>query len=283
MRTGVDRDVGLARYLVEIERYPVLGREEELDLCRRARAGDREAADRVVTSSLRYVARIASHYGGHGMRAADLIAEGNLGLLQAIRRFEPARGLRFMTYAGYWVRAFVLGHILRQWSLVGAGTGPQQSRMFFRLQRERSRLEARIGDRAEVTRRLARKFETGVDDVLAMERRLAAGDASLDSPIHADGGTGLDFIVSAQPTQDEQLERSERRAQVRARLLGALAGMDARENLIVRSRLLREDPATLADIGRKLGVSRERVRQLEERVKEKLRAALGGAGDRAAA
>ena len=275
-RFFTDRDVGLARYLAEIERYPVLLRDEELDLCRRARTGDRDAADRVVTSSLRYVAKIVAGYGGHGFRTGDLIAEGNLGLLSAIRRFEPARGLRFMTYAGYWVRAFILGHILRQWSLVGVGTGPLQSRMFFRLSRERSRLQARLGDDPSVTKRLARKFGTSGETVVQMLHRLEGDDVSLDAPAFGDGPTSLDRLVSGEPDQEERWQKSERDAAVRGVLDEVMAAMDTRETLIVRRRLLSDEPATLAQLGRKLGVSRERVRQLEQRVKVKLRAALGG-------
>jgi len=271
-----DRDVGLARYLAEVERYPALGREEELELCRRARSGDLEARERVLTSSLRFVPRIVSSYGGHSFRTGDLIAEGNLGLLQAIARFEPDRGLRFMTYASYWVRAFVLAHLLRQWSMVGVGTGPLQSRMFFQLQRERNRLLARIGDSAEVTRRLARKFGTTGEVVRDMQQRLEVPDASLDAPIYAESGvTGMDLLASAGEGPEEHWERKERDDALRGRLDQAVASMDAREAMIVRRRLLAEDPATLAQLGRKLGVSRERVRQIEERVKDKLRGALG--------
>ena len=273
-RFFTDRDVGLARYLAEIERYPVLERDEELELCRKALAGDRDAANRLLTSSLRHVPQIAAGYGGHGFRTGDLVAEGNLGLLEAIRRFEPQRGLRFMTYAGYWVRARILGHLLRQWSLVGVGTGPRQSRMFFRLSRERSRLLAQLGDTAEVTRRLARKFGATGLEVQETLHRLEGDDLSLDAP-SADGGPpSLDLLVSTELDPESAHQRRERETAVRSVLDEALASMDERENLIVRRRLLAEEPATLAHLGRKLGVSRERVRQLEQRVKDKLRVAL---------
>jgi RNA polymerase sigma-32 factor len=275
-RFFTDRDVGLVRYLAEIERYPVLGRDDELALGRRARAGDREAADRLLTSSLRFVPKIASGYGGHGFRTGDLIAEGNLGLMEAIRRFDPDRGLRFMTYAGYWVRAFILAHLLRQWSLVGAGTGPRQSRMFFRLSRERGRLMAQLGDAGEVTRRLARKFGTTAADVEQTLHRIEGGDVSLDAPAPGGGPTALDRLTSADAGPEADHERRERTAAVGAVIEEVLAGMDARESLIVRRRLLADEPATLAHLGRRLGVSRERVRQLEQRVKDRLRAALAG-------
>lgn len=268
-------DAGFHRYVQRIEQFPTLDRGDELRLARAAVAGDRSAANQLVCSNLRYVVRIAARYQGYGFRLADLVGEGNLGILEAMRRFEPERGLRFMTYAAYWVRALVLGHILRQWSLVGVGTGPLQSKMFFRLHRERAQLMARLGDRDEATARLARKFGTTPARVLEMEQRLDGRDMSLDAPVYADGETTRIEQLRADGADAEArvAEAEERDAAVRL-LDHAMLALDPRETLIVRRRLLADDPATLAQLGSELHLSRERVRQIEVRARKKLRHAL---------
>jgi RNA polymerase sigma-32 factor len=278
-------DDGFTRFLSRVQTYPRLERKDEHDLARRFRAGDKAAGDQLVLSNLRYVVKIAGQYRGYGLRPADLVEEGTLGLLEASRRYDPERGLRFMTYAAWWVRAYMLSFVLKQWSIVGTGTGPLQSRMFFRLSRERDKIAAELGEpgspagaaQFDMDDALAGRFGTSVERVRSMGARLGQRDVSLDAPAHRDGETtGVEAMVddSAVPA-DETVARAQHLAQVRARLDKALAGLDARERLIVERRLMAEhDEATLAELGAILGLSRERVRQLEERVKAKLRKAL---------
>ena len=279
MRANDDREDGYRRLLREIHQYPVLDREAERELANRWRAnGDRAAADALVCSSLRYVVKLAGQYRGYGLRASDLVEEGMLGLLEAVRRFEPERGLRFMTYANYWIRAYMLAFVLKQWSIVGVGTGPLQSRLFFRLHRERARISGELGEGHEgIDGALAETLGTSEDRVREMTERMAGRDASLDAPAFRDGtSTALDALADGNAHVDERYAAAERDEQVRSRLRSIWGELDARERLIVEERLLPgEDGVTLADLGKRLGLSRERVRQLEERVKGKLRRVLG--------
>jgi RNA polymerase sigma-32 factor len=269
-------DTGLQRYLAAIAKYPLLSREQEVELARRFRAhGDDQAAQALVTANLRFVVKIAAGFRGYGMKLADLIEEGNLGLLEAVKRFDPERGRRFMTYAAFWIRAYILAYVLKTWSLVGVGTGPMQSKLFFRLQRERARLAARLGTGVDVEQRLACKFGTSEDRVRAMEQRLDRRDSSLDMIAFRDGTvTLLELLPDGDADQEQAFNDAERDQLVRDRVRQALVGLDAREILIVRKRLLTDEPVTLAELGRSLGLSRERVRQIEDRVKSKLRRAL---------
>src|SRR5215831_16428191 len=270
-------DPGFQRYLAAISRYPILTREQEIDLARRYRdQHDQQAAHALATANLRFVVKIAAGFRGYGLKLTDLVEEGNLGLLEAIKRFDPERGRRFMTYAAFWIRAYILAYVLKNWSLVGVGTGPLQSKLFFRLQRERARLAARLGSGADVERRLARKFHTTEDRIRDMEQRLDRRDSSLDAVAFRDGAvTMLDLLPDLGADQEARCSAAERDDLVRQRVVEALATLEAREVLIVKKRLLTDEPETLAEIGRTLGLSRERVRQLEERVKAKLRKILG--------
>jgi RNA polymerase sigma-32 factor len=256
----------------------MLDRETEQKLARRwRRHKDRRAANALVESHLRYVVKIATQYRGYGFRLADLVEEGNLGLLEAATRFDPARNLRFMTYAAYWIRAYILAHVLKQWSLVGVGTGPLQSKMFFRLARERSHLAIQLGDGdASIDGKLAAKFNTTEERIQAMSQRLASRDASLDAHAFRDSAlTLLETLAADDSTnQERRTADAERDALVRAKVDKVWPSLDPRERLIVEERLMAEDEATLADLGERLGLSRERVRQLEERVKSKLRRVL---------
>ena len=271
------RDAGFQTYLSGIAKYPLLTREDEVALARRYRdRGDRRAADVLVTSNLRFVVKIAAGFRGYGFRLADLVEEGNVGLLEAVERFDPERGRRFMTYAAFWIRAYILAYVLKSWSLVGVGTGPLQSKLFFRLQRERARIAARLGAAgSELDARLARKFGTSEDRIREMQERLSHRDFSLDTVAYRDGATTLlELLPDQTADQERACAQAERDSIVRHRVADAIGNLDPREAFIVRERLLTEDPETLAEIGRSLGLSRERVRQLEERVKAKLRRAL---------
>ncbi len=270
-----NQDPGFQQYLQSVERYPVLNREQELTLSRKYLDGDRAAGDLLVSCNLRYVVKIAVGYRGYGFRLAELVAEGNLGLLQAIRRFEPQRGLRFMTYASYWIRAHVLSYILKHWSLVAVGTGPMQSKLFFRLHREKAKLSARMGDCSDISMHLAEKFETTEERIREMENRIDGRDVSLDGQAYREGATTmLDTLTDDEVDQEDNVANIQMCEIVRERVVKALERLDAREQTIVRRRLLGSDKETLADLGKELGLSRERVRQLEQRVKNKLRRQL---------
>ncbi len=280
---SVASEDSLRAYLNEIQRFPPLERAEERELAERWRAGDRAAAHALVCANLRTVVKIAWRFRGYGIRVADLVEEGNVGLLEAVKRFEPDRGHRFMTYATFWVRACILAHVLKQWSLVGVRTGPMQSKLFFRLARERARISAAVGDTGDLDARLAARFGTTTERVQAMTGRLSGKDHSLDgAPFHEGPSTPLDQLVDESESVEERCAGAERGALVRRRVASAMRGLSPRERYIVHRRLLTDEAATLADIGRHLGLSRERVRQLEERVKGKLGHALADLDERAA-
>ncbi len=269
-------DQGFSRYTTAIERYPVLDRDRELALSSGYRSGDKAAGDLLVCCNLRYVVKIAHGYRGYGFRINELVAEGNMGLLQAVRRFEPERGLRFMTYASYWVRAHVLSYILKHWSLVGVGTGPMQSKLFFRLHREKARLAARLGNGEDLTARLAETFQTSEERIRAMEQRIDSRDVSLDAKAYREGTATLmeSLADDSGADQEQMLLADEVHALVHDRVAEALTRLDEREQIIVHHRLIGGERQTLSEIGKTLGLSRERVRQLEQRVKTKLRRTL---------
>ena len=273
-------DAGFSAYLASIQPFAPLERAEELRLARRwRRRGDREAADQLVRANLRFVVKIAMQYRGYGLRVSDLVEEGNIGLCEAVRRFDPSRNLRFMTYAAYWIRAYVLAHVLKQWSMVGVGTGPLQSKLFFRMARERARITTALGAEgtpSAVEERLAAKFGTTVERIRDMTGRLEAKDSSLDQAAWKDGAeTQLDRLADDRGEgQEESFERLQRDSIVRARVSGISRTLSPRERYILTRRLLCDEQDTLAEIGRHLNLSRERVRQIEDRLKLKLRRAL---------
>ncbi|MBC8066870.1 MAG: RNA polymerase factor sigma-32 [Deltaproteobacteria bacterium] len=275
MFDALGTDQGFSRYSSAIERYPVLDRERELALSSSYLRGDKAAGDLLVCCNLRYVVKIAHGYRGYGFRINELVAEGNMGLLQAVRRFEPDRGLRFMTYASYWVRAHVLSYILKHWSLVGVGTGPMQSKLFFRLHREKAKLAARLGTGEDLTAKLAETFGTTEDRIRSMEQRIDARDSSLDAKAFRDGTTTvMDTLTDEGASQEAALMSEEVQSIVHERVADALTRLDEREQVIVHHRLIGGERQTLSEIGKTLGLSRERVRQLEQRVKTKLRRSL---------
>ncbi|HEY7954010.1 MAG TPA: RNA polymerase factor sigma-32 [Polyangia bacterium] len=273
-------DEGFQTYLSAIQRFQPLDRATELKLARRwQRRHDADSAHRLVQAHLRFVVKIANSYRGYGLKVADLVEEGNIGLLEAVRRFDPSRNLRFMTYAAYWIRAYILAHVLKQWSMVGVGTGPMQSKLFFRMARERAKITSALGAGAtetDVEELLAKKFGTSPERIRNMTGRLDGKDLSLDVAAYRDGtATGLDLLADdVSEGQEDRAARLERDEVVRTRVGALLRGLSPRERHILDHRLLTDDAETLADIGRQLGLSRERVRQLEERLKIKLRRAL---------
>ncbi len=261
----------LDRYIQQVRAIPKLTREEEHELALRVVEGDQDAADRLVEANLRYVIAIALQYRRYGVKLGDLIAEGSVGLVTAVRKFDPHRGTRFVTYAGYWIRAFVLEAVVRSSTMVGAGSGPFRSKLFFRLRRERARLSNLIADPDELTERLAAEFDTTPEKMTELLRRLDQREISLDAPAYQDSeSTLVDMLPANAEPQDAVVARHRRQSGIQDRLEGALALLDHRERLIVEKRILSDDSASLASLGRELGVSRERARQLEARAKKKL-------------
>ncbi|MGB5702854.1 MAG: sigma-70 family RNA polymerase sigma factor [Polyangiales bacterium] len=261
----------LDRYIQQVRAIPKLSREDEHQLALQVAEGDQAAADKLVEANLRYVIAIALQYRRYGVALGDLIAEGSVGLVTAVRKFDPHRGTRFVTYAGYWIRAFVLEAVVRSSTMVGAGSGPFRSKLFFRLRRERARLSNVISDPDELIERLASDFDTTKVKMSELLRRLDQREISLDAPAYHDSDSTLVEMLpgSAEP-QDAIVARRRRQSGIQTRLAGALSILDDRERLIVEKRILSDDSASLAALGRELGVSRERARQLEARAKRKL-------------
>ena len=268
---------GLSRYLDEIRRFPMLEPQEEYMLAKSWREhGDREAAHKMVTSHLRLVAKIAMGYRGYGLPIGEVISEGNVGLMQAVKRFEPEKGFRLATYAMWWIRAAIQEYILRSWSLVKMGTTANQKKLFFNLRKMKSRIQAlNDGDlHPDQVAQIAEKLGVNEDDVVSMNRRLG-GDASLNSPLRADAeGEWQDWLVDQNENQEIALGKSEELSQRRAMLSNALEDLNERERRIFTARRLDEDPLTLEKLSQEFGVSRERVRQIEVRAFEKVQSAV---------
>jgi RNA polymerase sigma-32 factor len=284
-------DAGLARYMAEIRRFPVLEPQEEYMLAKRfATHGDSKAAHKLVTSHLRLVAKIAMGYRGYGLPVGEVISEGNIGLMQAVKKFEPDKGFRLATYAMWWIKASIQEYILRSWSLVKMGTTANQKKLFFNLRKAKSAISAfEEGDlHPDHVRTIATKLGVEEHEVIEMNRRLG-GDSSLNAPLREDGegGEWQDFLVDERDNQETLIAASEERDNRHRALSSALSALNARERRIIEARKLSDDPMTLEDLSAEFGVSRERVRQIEARAFEKLTAAvkrnLAGIENRAAA
>jgi len=261
----------LERYISRVRAIPKLTREQEHDIAVKARAGDAKARAELIEANLRYAVAVALQYRRYRIRLGDLVSEANLGLVTAVSKFDPARGTRFVTYAGYWIRAFVLEAVVRSTTLVGAGSGPLRSKLFFRIRRERARLSGLVRDNDELYERLAVSFEVTPERMREMLRRVEGRDVSLDTPARDDSSaTLLDGLAHPSGSHEERVGQRLRDAAVRAELGPALSMLDKRERYIVEQRILADDSASLASLGRELGVSRERARQLEARAKRKL-------------
>jgi RNA polymerase sigma-32 factor len=264
----------LRRYLEDISHLPMLEAQEEFLLARRWREhGDRDAAHRLVTSHLRLVAKIAMGYRGYGLPVADIIAEGNLGLMHAVKRFEPERGFRLTTYAIWWIRAAIQDYVLRSWSLVRVASTASQKKLFFNLRRAKSRISAlENGDmRPDQVEVIARRLGTSEQDVVEMNRRLN-GDASLNAQLGEDGDSGewLDWLADTGPGQEVQLMESEQSEKRHQALVEALSVLEDRERRIFVARRVADDPVTLDELASQYGISRERVRQIEIRAFQKV-------------
>src|ERR1700731_2718867 len=269
---------GLTHYLEEIRRFPMLERQEEYMLAKRWREhGDRDAAHKLVTSHLRLVAKIASDYRGYDPPISEVISEGNIGLLQAVERFEPEKGFRLATYAMWWIKASIQGYILRSWSLVKMGTTANQKKLFFNLRKAKSKISALDeGDlRPDQVKLIARRLGVTEQDVIDMNRRLG-GDASLNAPIREEGDSGewQDWLVDETPSQERILLENEELDNRRRALGEALTVLNDRERRIFEARRLADEPITLEELADEFGVSRERVRQIEVRAFEKVQKAV---------
>jgi RNA polymerase sigma-32 factor len=269
---------GLAHYLEEIRRFPMLEPQEEYMLAKSWREhGDRIAAHKLVTSHLRLVAKIAMGYRGYGLPISEVISEGNVGLMQAVKRFEPEKGFRLATYAMWWVKAAIQEYILRSWSLVKMGTTANQKKLFFNLRKAKSKISAlEDGDmHPDQVKTIAKRLGVPEQDVIDMNRRLS-GDASLNAPIRADGDSGewQDWLVDETSSQEAQLAESEEFDNRRRALSDALTVLNDRERRIFEARRLADNPVTLEDLAEEFGVSRERVRQIEVRAFEKVQKAV---------
>jgi RNA polymerase sigma-32 factor len=262
----VTAESGVTRYLEEIRRFPMLEPHEEYMLAKRWREhGDRDAAHRLVTSHLRLVAKIAMGYRGYGLPISEVISEGNVGLMQAIKRFEPDKGFRFATYAPWWIKAAIQEYILRSWSLVKMGTTANQKKMFFNLRKAKSKISVLDeGDmRPDQVKIIARRLGVTQTDVIYMNRRLG-GDASLNAPIREDGNSGewQDRLVDEHTDHETTLAASEEFDNRSKALASALSALNDRERRIFEARRLAEEPITLKELADEFGISRERVRQI---------------------
>jgi RNA polymerase sigma-32 factor len=269
---------GLSRYLEEIRRFPMLEPQDEYMLAKRWREhGDRDAAHKLVTSHLRLVAKIAMGYRGYGLPISEVISEGNVGLMQAVKRFEPEKGFRLATYAMWWIKAAIQEYILRSWSLVKMGTTANQKKLFFNLRKAKSRISAlEEGDlRPDQVKLIAKRLGVTEQDVVDMNRRLG-GDASLNTPIREDGDAGewQDWLVDDKASQESTLADSEELDNRKKALTDALTVLNDRERRIFEARRLAEEPITLEDLAAEFQVSRERVRQIEVRAFEKVQKAV---------
>ena len=270
--------LGLSRYLEDIRKFPMLEPGEEFMLAKRWKEhGDSDAAEKLVTSHLRLVAKIAMGYRGYGLPIGEVVSEGNVGLMQAVKRFEPDKGFRLATYAMWWIRASIQEYILRSWSLVKMGTTAAQKKLFFNLRRTKSQLQAlEEGDlKPETVKKIATKLGVSEDDVISMNRRLG-GDSSLNAPVRAESESGewQDWLVDDTPSQETRMVEDEELSMRKSYLRLAMAVLNDRERRVFEARRLAEEPATLEELSEEFGVSRERIRQIEVRAFEKVQKAV---------
>ncbi|QAY78624.1 RNA polymerase sigma factor RpoH [Sphingosinicella sp. BN140058] len=272
-------EAGLNRYLAEIKKFPILAPEEEYMLAKRwTEHQDTEAAAKLVNSHLRLVAKIAMGYRGYGLPTAELISEGNIGLMQGVKKFEPERGFRLATYAMWWIRASIQEYILRSWSLVKMGTTAAQKKLFFNLRRMKNQIEAfEDGDlKPEDVTKIATDLGVSEEDVVSMNRRMAmGGDTSLNVSLREEGeGQWQDWLVDTDPLQDERVAEAQESKVRHELLVEAMQALNDREKHILTERRLTDEPKTLEELSQVYDVSRERIRQIEVRAFEKLQKAL---------
>ncbi len=277
----VTSEGNLAQYLQDIRKFPMLDADEEYMLAKRWREdGDVDAAHKLVTSHLRLVAKIAMGYRGYGLPMSELISEGNVGMMQAVKRFDPERGFRLATYAMWWIRAAIQEYILHSWSMVKMGTTAAQKKLFFNLRKLKGQMQAiDEGDLdPEQVGEISQKLNVTENDVVAMNRRMGAPDHSLNAPLRADGdGEWQDWLADDSANQETTFADQEEMGRRRELLASAMQTLNTRERHILEERRLKEEPTTLEDLSQAYGVSRERVRQIEVRAFEKLQKAMRNA------
>ncbi len=280
-RNAIPSTSSLELYLSEINQFPLLTVEQEQRLARLYRdGGDTRAAHRLVTANLRFVVKVAYEYRSYGFRMADLIQEGNIGLMKAVQKFDPDKGIRLISYAVWWIRAYIQNYILKSWSLVKLGTTQAQRKLFFSLARTKRELdkmsvEHGLDSDGQDASKIAKKLRVKPTEVREMEQRMEGRDLSLDAPMGEDGGyTHVDFVVGKAAPQDDELSDAEEQHMVSGRVGDALARLDQRERYIIEKRVMSDRPMTLKELGEHFGFSRERARQLEIRAKEKLKQEL---------
>jgi RNA polymerase sigma-32 factor len=268
-------------YLSEINRFSLLSVDEEQALARHYRQSwDSKAAHRLVTANLRFVVKVAYEYRSYGFRMADLIQEGNIGLMKAVQKFDPDKGIRLISYAVWWIRAYIQNYILKSWSLVKLGTTQAQRKLFFSLARTKRELDKASAEHgldsdAEDSSKVARKLRVKANEVEEMQQRMEGRDLSLDAPLGEDGSySHVDFVAGAEPSASDELVGAEEQQIVSGRVGTALARLDQRERYIIEQRVMSDSPLTLKELGEHFGFSRERARQLEIRAKEKLKQEL---------
>jgi len=275
---ALSSDAGLSRYLSEIRKFPLLTPEDEFMFAKRLKEhGDPEAARRLVTSHLRLVAKIAMGYRGYGLPVSEIVSEGNVGLMQAVKRFDPDKGFRLATYAMWWIRAAIQEYVLRSWSMVKMGTTAAQKKLFFNLRKAKSNIGAiEEGDLTpDHTNKLADQLGVTEREVTEMNRRLSGPDSSLNAPLRSESESEWqDWLADDTMDQETRLAEREERGDRHELLTSALDTLSERERDIIQERRLKDEPATLEELSQKYGVSRERVRQIEVRAFEKLQAAM---------
>lgn len=272
-------DASLSRYLTEINAFPMLEKEEEYSLAKRwVDHGDVDAAHRLVTSHLRFVAKIAMGYRGYGLPVTDLISEGNIGLMQAVKRFDPDKGFRLSTYSMWWIKAAIQEYVLRSWSLVKVGTSAAQKRLFFNLRRLKNRLQdfAHGTLTPENVEKIAKELDVSEDDVISMDTRFSVSDQHLNAHVGGEDGSGeyIDFLASDEDSQETALSEYQESSQRQKMLVTAMGTLADREQDILTKRRLSEPAVTLEELSQEYGISRERVRQIEVRAMEKLQSAV---------
>ena len=276
-------EAGLQRYLQDIRQFPMLQPEEEFMLAKRWKEhGDAKAAQKLITSHLRLVAKIAMGYRGYGLPIGEVISEGNVGLMQAVKKFEPDKGFRLATYAMWWIKASIQEFVLRSWSLVKMGTTANQKKLFFNLRKVKSQIEAlEEGDlRPDQVKLIATKLGVTEEDVISMNRRLG-GDTSLNAHLRDDSeGEWQDWLVDESDNQEEMLVQSEESSMRSGLLKDAMGKLTDRERRVFEARRLQDDPITLEDLSQEFGVSRERIRQIEVRAFDKVQKAVKNASQR---
>ncbi|WNG29243.1 sigma-70 family RNA polymerase sigma factor [Cystobacter fuscus] len=267
----------LSTYLSEISQYPLLSVQEEQALARRFKQGDMAAGHRLVTSNLRFAVKVSYEYRSYGLKMSDLIQEANIGLMKAVQKFDADKGIRLISYAVWWIRAYIQNYVLKNWSLVKLGTTQAQRRLFFALARTRRELEkmgpgeGNIVDAEEI----ARKLNVKASEVREMEQRMGGRDLSLDAPVGEEGdATHMDFVESESVSQVDEVADRQEADMTRARIRQALTRLDPRERFIIEHRVMGDSEMTLSELGEHFGFSRERARQLEIRAKDKLKAEL---------